>query len=423
MQVQIAYGKQGLMLNLPDDLNLQVITPEFVPGLADPQAAFETAFEKPYGCPPLRELAGAEDRIGIIFNDITRATPNDVILKAILKAIPHVPAENIILFDALGTHRPNTDAELRKMLGDDLVNNYRIVQNNSFEKETQVHLGVTSSGNQVWINRELTECDLVILTGFIEPHFFAGFSGGGKAIMPGMAGLDTILGNHSARTLDNSNSIWGVTQGNPLWEEIHEIAGFIKNKFLVNVTLNNQHEITAIFAGDLAEAHQAGTEFVRKTCMVPVEKPFDIVITSNSGYPLDLNLYQTVKGISAAGQVVRQGGTIIAAAECWDGLPAHGLFGQLLREFESPQALLERIRQPDFAKLDQWQAHILCRNLLKARIYLHTDNLSEEEIRAVMLQPAPSIETLIVELLEVYGKDASICILPEGPLTIPYLQN
>jgi len=423
MDVQLAYGKKGLTLQLDDAWNVSVVEPLYTPGVTDARGALKEALRNPTGTKPLRELVTGSDRVGIIFNDITRATPNQIILPAILAELEHVPPEKIVLFNALGTHRPNTEDELRQMLGDSIVNTYRIVQNNAFDRSTQVYLGMTSLGHEIWINRELATCDFRILTGFIEPHFFAGYSGGGKAIMPGMAGLDTILGNHSARNIGNPRAIWGVTHGNPIWEEIREVALKTGADFLVNVTLNREKAITAVFTGELDQAHEKGCEFVRRTAMAPVDEPFDIVVTSNSGYPLDLNLYQTVKGMSAAAQIVREGGAIIIASECWDGIPDHGLFGQLLRESATPEELLSRINQPGFSKQDQWQAQVLGMVLLKAEVYVHSDYLSEDQLKQAMLQPALSIEETIRVLLDRYGKQARICILPEGPVTIPYIRQ
>ncbi len=230
------------------------------------------------------------------------------------------------------------------MLGDELFYIYRIVQNNCFDPSTQVYLGRTSQDHEIWINQEFYQCDVKILTGFIEPHLFAGFSGAGKAIMPGMAGQKTVLGNHSYPMIAHPQATWGITHGNPIWEEIQEVAHRVGADFLLNVALNREKAISRVFSGDLDAAHAAGCQSVRQTAMIPVKEPFDIVVTTNSGYPLDLNLYQSVKGMSAAAQVVRPGGAIIIAAECWDGVPEHGLYGQLLREAESIPSLLEAIQ-------------------------------------------------------------------------------
>jgi nickel-dependent lactate racemase len=421
MRIQLAYGKNGLEIELPGDRDVTIIEPRYLPGLPDPSEAIRQALRAPLGLPALSEQVQASDRVGIVFSDITRPTPNHIILPALLAELPHVPWENITLFNALGTHRPNTDVELRGMLGDALVDNYRIVQNNAFDQATQQYRGLTSHGHAVWINRQLEACDLKILTGFIEPHLFAGFSGGGKAIMPGMAGQHTVLGNHDANNIGHANATWGVTWGNPIWEEAREVAVESGRVFLLNVTLNKAKQVTGVFAGDLDQAHAAGCAFVKQTAMLPVPRPFDIVITTNSGYPLDLNLYQSVKGMSAASQIVRQGGAILIASECWDGIPDHGLYGDLLRQASSPQELLDRITAPDFLKQDQWQAQIQAQIQLKADVYVYSEYLTSAQIREALLLPCTKIEHTLDRLLVEYGPRASICVLPEGPQTIPYI--
>ena len=421
MHIKLAYGKTGLWIDLPDSARVTVVEPQFVPGLPDPAAALTAALRQPIAAAALRDRVTPDHTVGIVFSDITRATPHHLILPAVLGELGHVPRGNITLFNALGTHRPNTEAELRGMIGG-LLDDYRLIQNNAFDPATQVRLGTTGRGHDIWLNREIAACDVKILTGFIEPHLFAGFSGGGKALMPGMAGQRTVLGNHDAGMIADPRATWGVTRGNPIWEEVMEVAAAAGGGFLVNVTLNRDKEITGVFAGDLDAAHAAGCAFAKQTAMAPVPRPFDIVITSNSGYPLDLNLYQAIKGVSAAARVVREGGAIIVAAECWDGIPDHGLYGQLLREADSPAALLETIMAPGFSKQDQWQAQIQAQIQLKADVYVRADGLSDAQIRGALLKPCRRIEDTVAELLEKYGPDATICVLPEGPQTIPYVQ-
>jgi nickel-dependent lactate racemase len=431
MQIKLAYGKQGLSIDLPDDWNVTVIEPQFVAGLPDAQGVMRAALEAPMGSAPLREVVRSTDRVGIVFSDITRATPHGLILPAVLRELSHVPREQIILCCALGTHRPNSEEELRSMfamgatpaVADELLGGYRIVQNDAFDPQTQQHMGVTSRGHDIWLNREIAACDVKVLTGFIEPHFFAGFSGGGKALMPGMAGQRTVLGNHDAGMIADPNATWGITQGNPIWEEVMEVARCVGGVFLVNVTLNKHKELTGVFAGDLDSAHAAGCAFVQQTAMAPVPQAFDVVITTNSGYPLDLNLYQAVKGMSAAAKVVKQGGAIICAAECWDGIPEHGLYGQLLRGAKSPQQLLDQIMSPGFLEQDQWQAQIQAQIELKADVYVYSDYLSDAQIGDSLLLPCRSIEATVAELRGRYGPQMSICVLPEGPQTIPYVQG
>jgi nickel-dependent lactate racemase len=421
MRINLAYGKTGLPIELDDSLNVTVVEPTFVPALADPEAAVRAALREPIGSPPLADHVRPGMRVGVVFSDITRPAPNPLLLTAVLEVLDAIPGIEITLFNALGTHRPNTETELRGMLGNAIFDRRRIVQNDTFDPATQVRVGVTSKDHETWLNAELMACDLKILTGFIEPHLFAGFSGGGKAIMPGMAGQRTVLGNHDAGMIGHRKAIWGVTQGNPIWEEVREVAGQAGRLFLINVTLNRDKAVTGVFAGDLDHAHAAGCAFVKRSAMVAVPRPFDIVVTTNSGYPLDINLYQSVKGMRAADQVVRPGGTIIIATRCWDGLPEHGLYGTILRESKSPRELLDRICAPGFLEQDQWQAHIQALIQLKADVYIRSDGLTDDQIRAALLLPCGKIEDTITDLVAKYGRGASICVMPEGPQTIPYV--
>ncbi len=420
MRVKLAYGRAGLWVYLPDR-NVTVVEPRFVEGLPDEEAAIIQALRQPLGSPPLREIVKPEDTVAIVFSDITRPTPNDRLLPPLLAELSRVPREQIVLINATGMHRPNTEGELRGMLGDDVVDGYRIVQHDAWDQDGLVNLGRTRFGHEILVNRTYAKATVKILTGFIEPHFFAGFSGGPKAVLPGVAGGRLVLENHGAAMLDDPGATWGVTAGNPVWEEMLEVALKTAPTFLLNVTLNRERAITGVYAGDLRAAHQAGTAAVRQTAMVEVEAPFDVVITSNSGYPLDLNLYQAVKGMSAAAQVVREGGSIIIAAECWDGVPDHGEYKNILHIAATPQALLEVIRQPGFLVMDQWEAHVQARVQCRADVYVKNGHLSDDEIRAALLRPCHQIEETLAELLARYGPDARICVLPEGPQTIPYV--
>jgi nickel-dependent lactate racemase len=407
---------------LSDELDVNIIEPKFTSGLTNPGDSLRHCLKNPIAAPSLKSLVSVSDRIGIIFNDITRATPNNLIIHAVIDQLNHIPSENIILFNALGTHRANTMDEMRALLDDQLVNDYRIVQNNWFDPTTQVSLGMTKTGNEIWINRDLFECDLKILTGFIEPHFFAGFSGGGKAVMPGMAGLSTVQRNHSSAMIGHPRSTWGVTKGNPIWEEINEAAHKVSRAFLVNVTLNKNKEITGVYCGDLDEAHKIGCAAVKESSMCAVPEAFDIVITTNSGYPLDINLYQSVKGMSAAAQIVKQGGAIIIATECCDGVPEHGLYGELLRTHKNPSHVLESILTAKEPRHDQWQVQVQAQIQQKAEVHVFS-SLTDAQVRNAMLIPCHDIEATVKILIDKYGRNARICIIPEGPQTIPYIET
>jgi len=421
VNIKLAYGKKGLDIRLPDSLDVTVVAPKYVEGLPNQAGAVREALRQPIASKSLKELVKPSDRVGIVFNDITRATPYPVILSVLFDELAHVSPDRITLLNATGTHRANTEAELRAMLGDPIVERYRIIQNDAQDRDSHTLVGTTKSGNDIWLHTEYLNCDVRILTGFIEPHFFAGFSGGGKACMPGLTLLETVLRNHSAKNIDHPKARWGLTCGNPVWEEIREAASMVPPTFLLNVALNRDKQITGVFAGDFQEAHERGCIFVREGAMASVEGPFDIVIASNSGYPLDLNLYQSVKGMSAASQVVREGGSIIIAADCWDGIPDHGEYGRLLLEAESTEDLLRTVRAPGFLRQDMWQVQIQALICRKADVYFYSRNLRDEQIEAALLKPCRNIEATIEALLRKYGRGASICVLPEGPQTIPYI--
>ena len=423
MRIKLAYGKEGLWVNLPDGAKVTVLEPRFVPGLPDEPAAIRAALRQPLGTPSLRELARPDDTVAIAFSDLTRPMPSGRVLPVLLEELAHVPRENITLFNAVGTHRPNTPEELANMLGRQVAEGYRIVQHNAFDPDSLVLLGETSFGHEMWVNRAFMAASVKVLTGFIEPHMFAGFSGGPKAILPGLAGARTILGNHGPRMIENPQAIWGITRGNPIWEEMREVALHVEPTFVLNVALNKAREITGVFAGEMDQAHAAGTAFVGQSAMIPVLAPFDIVITSNSGYPLDLNLYQAVKGMSAAAQIVRQGGSIILAAECVDGIPDHGEYKRLLHMATNPQQLMDIVTAPGFVCIDQWEAQLQAMIQLKADVYVKATYLTDEQIRRALLIPAPDVDDTVWNLLRKYGPQATICVLPEGPQTIPYIKE
>lgn len=419
MRINLAYGQGQLPVELPDG-RTTVIEPTHVSGLPDEHAALIAALEEPIGTPPLCSQIKPTDRVCIIFTDITRATPNHKLIPWLLDHLAHIPRENLTLLNSTGTHRPNTRAELEKMLTPGVVANYRVLNHEPENAAGCAPLGTTRDGAPVLINRHAIEADLRILTGFIEPHFFAGFSGGPKALMPGVAHVRTVMSNHGARNMNDPNATWGVTEGNPIWEEMRDIALRCGRNFLINVALNHRRQITGVFAGDMVAAHKVGKEFVRKSAMQRVEAPFDIVVTTNSGYPLDLNLYQGVKGMSAAARIVKPGGTIILAAECREGVPAGSPFDRLLSSAASPEEFLARLAAPGFAVAEQWQVQIQALLQRKAQVLVHS-SLPDATLRAVHLTPCRDIAGEVARRVERLGPQARVAVLPQGPLTIPYL--
>jgi nickel-dependent lactate racemase len=365
---------------------------------------------------------GPSARICIVFTDITRATPNERLIPWLLAYLRSAGADptRITLLNALGTHRPNSREQLETMLTPAVLRDYRVLNHEPDNPDALVQFGVTADGAPALLNRHLIESDIRIITGFIEPHFFAGFSGGPKGIMPGVAGMQTVVSNHGRAHIAHPNAAFGITDGNPLWEEMRDIALRAGPSFLLNVTLNARRAITGIFAGHLIHAHKLGIEFVRHSAMQPVDSLFDIVITTNSGYPLDQNLYQSVKGMSAAARIVKKGGAIIIAAECRAGIPDASPFHNLLTRARNPEDILAIIARETYP--EQWQSQIQALIQRKAKVLIHS-TLPADAIRAAHLLPAPDISATVSQLLADYGPSARIAVLPHGPLTIPYLAS
>jgi lactate racemase len=408
-------------VQLPEE-RMTVIEPRFRTAVPDPHAALVAALRAPIGRPPLGDIVRTGQTVAVSVCDITRAQPRAETLRAVFDELAHVPSGDITILIATGTHRANTPDELERMLGRDLLARYRVINHDSRDRATLVSAGRTSSGVPVWLNRHWLAADVRITTGFVEPHFFAGFSGGPKMVAPGLAGLETVLVLHDARRIGHPRATFGITEGNPIHDDVREIARMTGVDFAVDVTLNRDQNITAVFAGDLFAEHQAACASAKMDAMQPVDAPFDVVLTTNSGYPLDQNLYQAVKGMSAAAQVVKPGGTIVCAAECRDGLPSHGSYGAVLASCASPAALLSMINAPGYSEPDAWQVQIQAQVQTKAKVLVKSDGLSPEAIRRAHLQPIEDVSRAVADELQAAGPAPTLCVLPHGPQTIPYVR-
>jgi nickel-dependent lactate racemase len=415
VKVRLAYGAGGLEVELPDD-RTTVVEPAYHAGAEDEAAVLRAALRNPVAGPPLRELARPGAKVAISMCDGTRAQPRDKMIPAVLEELG-VRDEDVVILVATGTHRGNTDEEIRAMLGDEIVDRIRVVNHDARDKSTLTYLGEHGHGVPVWINTEWVEADLRITTGFVEPHFFAGFSGGPKLVTPGLAGLDTVLVLHDAKRIGDPRATWGVVDDNPVHTDIRAAAAAAPPHFAFDVILNREQRVIEAFAGELAPMHRAACDAARRFAMRAVPEPFDVVVTSNSGYPLDQNLYQAVKGMSAAAKVVKPGGLIVCAAECRDGFPGHGSYRELLERHASPREFLQAIGQSDHVTPDQWQVQIQYSVQDHARLVMHTGHLSDEELRAVHLEQTRDISATVAA----EGDAATVCVLPEGPQTIAYV--
>ena len=420
MTVDLAYGRGRLPVEFPDG-RTTVLEPAWVAGLPDERAAVRHALRMPLGTPALASLVGAGQSVAVAVCDVTRPMPSRTLLPVLLDELAHVPDERITILIATGTHRPNGRGELLEMLGEPIVDRYPVVNHGAFDEDGLVHLGEVDPSVPVWLNRRWVDADVRVTTGFVEPHFFAGFSGGPKLVAPGLAGFRTTMRLHDAEMIGSPKARWGVTEGNPIHDAIRRIAARAGVHFSVDVAINRERRITAVAAGEIFAVHRAMAARVKRSAMQAFAAPFDVVVTTNSGYPLDQNLYQSVKGMSAAAQVVRPGGAIVCAAECADGLPAHGEYGAILRARETPEALLEMIRAPGHDRHDQWEVQVQAQIQQRAAVFLKTDGLAPDEVRAAHLTPIDDVAETTREQLDRAGPGARVCVLPEGPQTIPYL--
>ncbi|KAJ4462882.1 putative PF09861 family protein [Paratrimastix pyriformis] len=371
-----------------------------------------------------------------------------------------VPRGHITLLNSLGTHHAQSDAELREMLGSEILDGgYHLVQHDAFTPEALWTLPArdgpgdfrTGAGHSVRVNRILAEADVRIFTGLIVPHNFAGFSGGPKAcptlhdaVLPALCGFETVMENHGVANIGHPRATWGVLEGNPVWEEMREAAlrlsevqavpgssaavpGRRPATFLVNVTINAARQMTGVFAGGLLEAHRQGVAFVRQHAMVPVERPYDVVITTNSGYPLDQNLYQSLKGIQAASKIVRSGGAVVCVTACQDGLPAWGGYAGFLREAGSLEGIAAMLAQPGFQRHDMWSVQTQAKVLQHCDVYVQSEGLTPQQIREALYRPvAPFSEgvqcpAFLQRLEHSYGP--RVCVIPEGPECLGFLRD
>jgi len=421
MKVHLAYGRHGLDVELPD--HAHVLLPERLPALPDPAAAVRQALRQPIASPPLQQMVRPGQRVAVVFSDITRPIPNHVLLPPLLAELEEtgIHRQEITLINALGMHRPNTSEELERMLGREIVEGYRIVQHSAHDPTHLTYLFTNGRGARVEVNSHYMAADVRILTGFVEPHVFAGYSGGGKAVLPGIAGAEIVMSNHSGPMLAHPRATWCTVEENPSFQEIREVALTTRPTMLLNVTLSEGKEIAAVFAGGLVAAHNAGIAFAERAYMRPVPHEYDIAIASNLGYPADINLYQSFKGLSVAAQAVRSGGIVIVAAECSDGL-GRSPFRQLLAIGKSLQEQLKIIEDPSFRHDDQWGVQVGAKVQAKVRSYLYS-TLSAEDAALAHMIPCSDICGLVRSLSEEHRRTHSaeprILVLPYGQLTVP----
>ncbi len=416
----IAYGTSRIPLILDHQRAAwNVIVPQQKPPHPHPEDGFMDACLNPIGCAPLRTLIQPGNKVVIVTADGTRPVPNKQLIPWLLDELP-VPPANVTILLGTGTHRANTPDEIEAMFGKDLMKRVAIVNHDAFSPADNIQVGEVDDGVPVSFARRYVEADIRIAVGFIEPHFFAGFSGGAKAIAPGVASIDSIYHLHRYDLIADPASTWGKLDRNPLRGTAEAMAALCPPDFLLNVSLNTGKEITAFFAGDYVAAHRTGCEHVRKHAMAQVPEHYPLVVTSNSGYPLDQNLYQSVKGMSAAARIVQPGGTVIMASECRDGIPSHGDFGQLIQSGISIQEVDTALRTSPKTVMDQWQAQALAQVCEQCDVSLFSQ-LDPALVERCKLRPIADLQQTVQAQIDRLGRGVPVAVMPEGPLTIPYV--
>jgi len=419
LRVRFPYGMGYIEAELPE--NTFPVLSRLPPGFDESRArsVIDEAIRTPIGSEPLENLAKGCRSITILITDKTRPTPNKLILPILLRRLHGVgiKKEMVKIIIATGLHKPHTRSEILELVGEEIVDEYEIYSHNAEDKDNHVYLGKTSFNNKVYVNRDVVRSDLVVGVGLLEPHHFAGYSGGRKLILPGVSGAETIWHNHGFKMLSHPKAVSGVLEGNPVHEDMVEAAKMVRSyKFIVHVILDREKRVVRAFSGDPYEAHRVNAEWLSKYVVVPVPFEADISIVSNAGYPLDRNLYQANKGIVTASRVTRRGGVVILLAECRDGVE-HEHFRELLSMSKNPEEILRYIEKNEPLR-DQDDAQLLAQVLLKNKVIVVTRGIRHNILEEMNLIPASTIEEAL-ELACRYVECKRIVAIPEGPYVIP----
>lgn len=415
MKVKLAFDKQGAEVEAPDRFRTRVLEPRYAPELPSAEAAISEALARPIGSASLEEAARGKKSAAIAVCDITRPAPNKLVLPHVLAALEKggIPRPEIRILIATGLHREATPAELDEIVGAEILSAYSVDSHRARTEDEQTHLGRTSGGTEAYIDRRFVDADLGVTLGFIEPHLMAGFSGGRKLVSIGLAGEKTIKRLHSPLFIRDRQATEGSFPDNPLHRELLEISALAGHDFVLDVALTRTRGIAGVFAGNPAQAHAAGVEFVRQSTLASVDEPADVVITTSGGYPLDLTFYQAVKGITAAAHIVKPGGTILLAAACSEGLGSPE-FTDMMRRSTTPEALLDELASAPVT-IDQWQAEKLAIVAQKAKLAYCVPGVEPSDRDRLWGRAFEDPQRAINEVLSGLASDASVVLIPDGP--------
>ena len=427
MNVALRYGREGLAVSLPDENLRHVLRFRPLPVIEDPRQALAEALRRPIGGPPLRELAAGRRDVCLVTSDLTRPVPNRDLLPVMLSELQAagLPPERVTVLLGTGLHRPSTEAEVREMLGDEvLASGARVVNHVARDADAQVCCGATARGTPVQVDRVYAEADLRLSVSLVEPHLMAGFSGGRKAICPGVCGRETIRLFHGPWFLEPDEACAGVLDGNPVHRECLDIVTLAgRPEFTVNVTLDEARRVTGVFAGEMEAAHLAAVERSAAQSKVAIPEPVDIVVTTNAGYPLDLTFYQGIKGMIAAVPILKPGGTIIIAHECAEGLGSPE-FSELLMSVRDPEEYVAKTWDRSFYCVDQWQFHEHVKVMRRAGEILNLSRgIPDDQLAYCFVTPVASVEAAVAHALTRHGRDASLAVIPEGPYVLACVEG
>lgn len=415
--IKVPYSKHGMDLNIEDE-NLKAVLVSKVHDFKVNESESEivkNSLDNPINSPKLEELAKGKENVVVITSDHTRPVPSRVIMPQILERIRKGnPNAKIKILVATGFHRPSNKEELIFKLGEEIVENEEIVMHISTRDEDMIKMGVLPSGGDFYINKLAAQADLLVAEGFIEPHFFAGFSGGRKSILPGIASAKTIMYNHCSEFIDSENARTGILKNNPIHEDMVYAAKTANLSFIVNVVIDKDKKVIASFAGDVDKAHKDGCEFV--TNLSKIDKiPCDIVVSTNGGYPLDQNIYQSVKGMTAAEATCKEGGVIIMVSACNDGHGGQSFYDNVAKA-SSPNEILHNVRnvKKEDTVPDQWEFQILARILNKYTVIMVTDECDPEMIKNMHMKHAYTFDEALNMAYKIKGENAKVAVIPDG---------
>ena len=419
-EILLPYGKSHITVSVPEKNLACVMHSSLATWQSEKTQAelVEEALSNPHGGAPLCERVKGKQKIVVISSDHTRPVPSRLLMPRILREIRKGnPQAEITILVATGCHRSPTQQELLDRYGEEIVRNEHIAIHNADDADSLIDLGPMASGNRLLLNKIAYESDFLMAEGFIEPHFFAGFSGGRKAVLPGVVGRATTMFNHCAANIDHSHSRTGILTHNPIHADMCEGARIAGLEFILNVVLNDRKEVIGAFSGDLDPAHEAGIAFIKGLCRCKAV-PADIVITTNGGYPLDQNIYQAVKGMSTAEATCKPGGVIIMASQCSDGHGAPAFYETFASE-PSNEAIMTAIRSRSAEKTlpDQWQSQIFLRILMNYKVIFVSD-APQEMVENLHMIYSPSMEDALAKAFSLCGEDASVTVIPDGVSTL-----